>query len=63
MKNSKYITRTILLDTIHQKCNVKTSKQKQRLPEKIERILKHYKNIGWIKDFKLTNREIEIFTF
>ena len=62
MRNSRYITRTILLDTIYQKCGIETYKQKQRLPEKIERILNHYKAIGWIKDYKLTDREIEIVT-
>ena len=63
MRNSKYITRTILLDTIYQRCCIETYKQKQRLPEKIERILNHYKELEWIKDFKLTEREIEIITF
>jgi len=63
MRNSKNITRTILLDTIYQRCCIETYKQKQRLPEKIERILNHYKEFEWIKDFKLTEREIEIITF
>jgi len=63
MRNSKYITRTILLDTIYQRCCIETYKQKQRLPEKIERILNHYKELEWIKDFKITEREIEITTF
>ena len=63
MRNSKNITRTILLDTIYQRCCIETYKQKQRLPEKIERILNHYKELEWIKDFKLTEREIEIITF
>ena len=63
MRNSKNISRTILIDTICQRCCIETYKQKQRLPEKIERILNHYKNLEWIKDFKLTEREIEIVTF
>ena len=63
MRNSKYITRIILLDTIYQKCCIETYKQKQRLPEKIEKILNHYKELEWIKDFQITEREIIIITF
>ena len=63
MRNSKYITRTILLDTIYQKCGIDSRMKKSRLPEKIERILNHYKELEWIKDFKITEREIEIITF
>lgn len=60
MRNNPSIPKTILLETIYQKCEVRTYKQKQRLPEKIERILTHYKNIGWINDYKLNSREINI---
>ena len=63
MRNSKYITRIILLDTIYQKCGIDSRMKKSRLPEKIERILNHYKELEWIKDFKITEREIEIITF
>ena len=63
MRNSKYITRTILLDTIYQKCGIDSRMKKSRLPEKIERILNHYKELEWIRDFKITEREIEIITF
>ena len=63
MRNSKNITKTILIDTICQRCCIETYKQKQRLPEKIEKILNHYKKLKWIKDFKITEREIEIITF
>ena len=63
MRNSKYITRIILLDTIYQKCCIETYKQKQRLPKKIEKILNHYKELEWIKDFQITEREIIIITF
>ena len=63
MRNSKYITITILLDTIYQKCGIDSRMKKSRLPEKIERILNHYKELEWIKDFKITEREIEIITF
>ena len=64
MKNNKYVTRTILLDTICEKCGIDNSGsgrvKKHRLPDRLERILSHYKSIGWISDYKLTDREIEI---
>ena len=63
MRNSKYITRKILLYTVQEKCEVDTYKQKQRLPEKIERILSHCKETEWIKDYKITDEEIEIVTY
>ena len=34
--------------------------KKSRLPDRLERILSYYKSIGWISDYKLTDREIEI---
>ena len=55
------MTRIILLETIYQKCKVETPKQKQRLPEKLSRILTHYKEIEWIKNYQLTTREVKIF--
>ena len=45
------------------KCGIDSRMKKSRLPEKIERILDHYKELEWIKDFKITEREIEIITF
>lgn len=62
MKNSPKITRIILLETVYQKCNVTTYKQKARLPEKIERLLQFYKDESWIKGFVITERNIEIKT-
>lgn len=63
MRNSTKITRTILIETVHQKCNIKTACQRQRLPEKIEKYLKHYVSVGWIKAYKLTDKSIEIVTY
>ena len=64
MKNSKNMTRTILLDTLYDKCNITDNAndrvKKTRLPEKIERLLNHYKSVGWIDDYKLTKNEIII---
>ena len=62
MKNNTKIPRTMLLETIYQKCNITTKKQRQRLPEKIERYLKHYVSVEWIKAYKMTDKSIEIVT-
>lgn len=63
MKNNTKKSRTILIDKIYQKCNITTKEQRQRLPEKIERYLKHYVSIGWIKTYKLTDKSIKIVTY
>ena len=64
MKNNKHIQRTILLDTLYDKCNITDSAsdrvKKTRLPEKIDRLLKHYKSVGWIGGYQLTKQEIII---
>ena len=64
MKNNKHFQRTILLDTLYDKCNITDSAsdrvKKTRLPEKIDRLLKHYKSVGWIGGYKLTKQEIII---
>ena len=64
MKNNKFVTRTILLDTLCDKCDITDNRsdrmKKSRLPDRLERILSHYKSSGWISDYKLTDREIEI---
>ena len=64
MKNSKQIHRTILLDTLYDKCNITDSAsdrmKKSRLPDKINRLLNHYKSVGWIGGYKLTTKEIVI---
>ena len=63
MRNSTKISRTILIETVCQKCNITTKKQRQRLPGKIEKYLKHYVSVGWIKSYKLTDKSIEIVTY
>ena len=64
MKNNKHFQRTILLDTLYDKCNITDSAsdrvKKTRLPEKIDRLLKHYKSVGWIGGYQLTKQEIII---
>ena len=62
MRNSPKITRTILLETVYQKCNVTSKMQKSRLPEKLERLLQFYKDESWITGFTITERNIEIKT-
>ena len=63
MRNNTKITRTILVETVRQKCNIKTACQRQRLPGKIEKYLRHYVSVGWIKAYKLTDKSIEIVTY
>ena len=64
MKNNKHIQRIILLDTLYDKCNITDSAsdrvKKTRLPEKINRLLNHYKSVGWIGGYQLTKQEIII---
>jgi hypothetical protein len=63
MRNNPSITRTISIKTVHEKCNIETRMQKSRLPEKLERILEHYKSEKWIKDYTITDTNIEIETY
>ena len=52
MKSGKGKTpRKILFATLFDRCNIKTTKQKQRAPEKIRKYLDHYKKCGWIDDY------------
>ena len=60
MKHDEHTSRKILLNAIYEKCNIKEKKQKQRLPEKLEKILSYYKSIEWIKDHNITEQGIEI---
>ena len=60
MKHDSDTSRKILLNAVHSKCKIEDKKQKQRLPEKLQRILGHYKSIGWIADYNLTDSQIEI---
>lgn len=41
----------IVLATVYEKADITTAKQKQRAPEKIAKILQHFKETGYIKDF------------
>ena len=56
-KNSKM---TILLDTLYERANITSYKQKQRAPEKIKRYLNYYKDVEKIKNFKITDKKIII---
>ena len=60
MKNNKTFSRKMLYSTIYQACKIKTSKQKQRAPEKIETYLKHYQKCGHIKGYQLSKDGITI---
>ena len=60
MKHDNSTSRKILLNAIYTKCKIEEKKQKQRLPEKIKKILDYYKSIEWIKDHHITDQGIEI---
>lgn len=63
MRNTPALTRTILFTTIYERCGIKSKMQKSRLPEKLERILEHYKTEKWIKEYTITDRSIEVETY
>lgn len=63
IRNATAHTRTILFTTIYEGCGIKSKMQKSRLPEKLERILEHYKSEKWIKGYTITDRSIEIETY
>lgn len=63
MRNTPALTRTILFTTIYERCGIKSKMQKSRLPEKLERILEHYKTEKWIKGYTITDRSIEVETY
>lgn len=56
MKNGRSVKgRTRMkLETIYKNCEI-TGKQKQRAPEKIKKLLTHYKKCGWIYDFSMAD--------
>lgn len=43
----------ILFATLYEHANITTVKQKQRAPEKVKRILEHYKACSFIRDFEI----------
>lgn len=52
MKNSKGVSRKMLFATIFEQCKITAPMQKQRAPEKIRRYLDHYKEVGWIDNYR-----------
>lgn len=58
-KRKKPVT-TILLDTVYKNCDINDRKQRERAPEKIERLLQHYKKQGFIEDFTISEKSIDI---
>lgn len=53
MKNQTDFPRKMRLDTIYKNCGISTKKQRQRAPEKIKKILDHYKKCDFIKTYVL----------
>ena len=60
MKHDSHTSRKILLNAMYEKCGINEKKQKQRLPEKLEKILDYYKSIEWIKNYQITEQGINI---
>ena len=60
MRNKAEISKTIILETIYENCEINNKMQKSRLPEKITRILDHCKKIKWIKGYTIDDRCIKI---
>lgn len=54
------VSNKLLYKTIYERCGIIQKKQRQRAPEKIRRYLDHYKNCGFIKDYKEDNDGIII---
>lgn len=50
----------ILLATIYENTEITTPKQKQRAPEKIEKILTHFRHNGYIKRYKMDKISIVV---
>lgn len=59
MKKSSVRNR-MLLATIYENANIKTIKQKQRAPEKIKKLLEHYKENGFIKGYRIDDKGVTI---
>lgn len=50
----------ILFATIYKNAGITTKKQKQRAPEKIEKLLKHYESCGFIKGYGIEKDGVKI---
>ena len=51
----------MLFDTIYKNAGIQTKKQKQRAPEKIEKLLRHYKACGFITGYKIEADGVRVF--
>lgn len=60
MKDNQKLSRKILYETVYERCNIATTKQKQRAPGKIQRYIEYYKSCNWITGFTLENDGITI---
>ncbi len=60
MKNDPKAPKKMLYSTINKNCSITTQKQAQRSPETIKKILLHFKEKGWIKDFKQAKDSVTI---
>lgn len=60
MKSTKTTPRTIKIDTICNACDITDRKAKQRLQEKLKKLLGHFKEQEYIKNFIINAERIEI---
>ncbi|MBQ9002381.1 MAG: hypothetical protein IJ087_11055, partial [Eggerthellaceae bacterium] len=60
-KDGSKTSNKILFATIYKNTGIKTKKQKQRAPEKIERLLDHYKDCGFITGYSIEHDGVKIF--
>ncbi len=62
LRKNKKLSNKITFDTLCKACNALTSKQRERLPEKIEIYLSHYVKCKWIKGYDIDkNKDITIY--
>lgn len=51
MKHDPRLSRKILYSKLYERCQIKTSLQRNRAPEKIKNYLDYYKQVGYISDY------------
>lgn len=63
IKNPKSkVPNKILYSTIYENCDITTAKQRSRLPGRVERYLKHYKECDFIKGYVMGEDGVTVYT-
>lgn len=60
MKNARNAPRKILFETIYKNCEITDRMKKSRTPEKLNRYLQHYVNVGWIANYTVESDGVKI---